>query len=318
MTLAGNSIVYHDGDRLFTVYNNEDRWICVDAYFTNTIRAWYRMEYPEGSGLGFVGTNSYNIAEIKNAETGACSWCCKIPAGATPGIYKVKIDALNSSIEGDQESPRTTLTLTVEVRSANNGGSGKLNLAQVLASTSNANWTLTGDLNGDYDQGRYGAPYRTCHDFKAKEGTELRAPLDGEIVCTQIAYKANGTTPTLISYGNRIEFKSSDDKYIIIFGHLSAFKGVSTTDSDWITATARLRSSEVADSLRCDREVLRKTVKAGDVIGYTGDTGHSLGAHLHAEVYSVENGNKKRLYPCAFFKNESIVYITTSSVDPNY
>lgn len=162
----------------------------------------------------------------------------------------------------------------------------------------------------------YDAAYKTCHDFKAPEGTAIYAPMDGSIVCTQVAYNKNGTTPTLISYGNRIVFTSADGKYIIVFGHLSSFAGVSTTN-DWITESEQLRSSEVSKNLMCNRIKRTAEVQKGEIIGYAGNTGHSYGAHLHVEVYSVENNRKRKLFPCAFFKKELVVY-QDEMLDPNY
>ena len=116
VTIGSNTKQYKDGDHLGAVYNDVDNTLWIDAHFTNTLRAWYRIEYPDDSGLGHVHSDAYNVADIYNSEADAYSWYRVIPKDAVPGIYEIKIDALNSSVENDQVSPRTRMTLTLEVK----------------------------------------------------------------------------------------------------------------------------------------------------------------------------------------------------------
>lgn len=116
VTMGSNPTQYRDEDHLGVVYNDEEHTIYINAHFTNTIRAWYRIVYPEDSGLGYMHSNAYNISDLYDSKVDAYPWYRKIPKGATPGIYEIKIDALNSSVENDQVSRRTTMTLTIEVK----------------------------------------------------------------------------------------------------------------------------------------------------------------------------------------------------------
>ena len=192
----------------------------------------------------------------------------------------------------------------------------ELGLADILSTVPNGELTLAGTRNGQRDQGMYDSDYETCHDFEAPEGTELYAPMDGYVERAQIAYM-KGTTPTLIGYGNRIIFTSEDEKYIIVFGHLSSFFDISTATDDWITASEQLSSDDVPDNLRCDRYFMTVPVKKGDIIGYTGRTGQAEGPLLHIEVYVKDNYFIRKLYPCAFFKKELTVY-ESDEPDPEY
>ena len=115
VTIGTNTKQYRDGEHIGTVYNDQDNWLWIDAHFTNTQRAWFRIEYPEETGLGYVHTNSYDADELYNPEAKAWSWYRKIPAGAEPGIYEIKIDAVNSSVANANNAPRTTMILTIEV-----------------------------------------------------------------------------------------------------------------------------------------------------------------------------------------------------------
>lgn len=117
VTIGSDTRMYRDGDHLGVVYNNTKNTLWIDAHFTNTLRAWYRIECPDHSGgTEYVHSNAYNVADIYDPDADAYSWYRDIPAGADPGIYEIKIDAVNSSIENDQDAPRATLTLTIEVR----------------------------------------------------------------------------------------------------------------------------------------------------------------------------------------------------------
>lgn len=50
-----------------------------------------------------------------------------------------------------------------------------------------------------------------------------------------------------------------------------------------------------------------RKVEAGQAIGNVGSTGWSTGAHLHIEIYTLENGNKKRTDPVSYFKDVDLI-----------
>lgn len=143
-------------------------------------------------------------------------------------------------------------------------------------------------------------------DYIAPAGTPLYAPCAGTIKYLQVYGKVGGVY-NLVSYGNQAYFTSKplDGKtYTVLMGHLSKFetdkplqlqpeqtKAVSTySGSKWYNAEAA--------STRQEYIVEEKEVSAGELIGYTGETGNAHGAHLHMEV--KENG--KAISPFNVFK----------------
>lgn len=100
--------------------------------------------------------------------------------------------------------------------------------------------------------------YSTMHwgaDFGAPIGTPIRAPGEGTIV------KAG----RLGSYGKYVKIKHNSE-YSSAYGHMS----------------------RIHDKIR-----VGKKVKAGEIIGYVGNTGRSTGPHLHWELHK----NGKRINP---------------------
>ncbi len=117
-------------------------------------------------------------------------------------------------------------------------------------------------------------------DYKASSGTAVYAPADGTVVFRQsyaTSYKK------LASYGNNFIFTSSDGVYKVIGAHLSKFNGVN------LKYTSSLSYPCSASKYKCSTITLAtKTVKQGDLIGYTGSTGNASGPHIHLEV--TKNG----------------------------
>lgn len=111
--------------------------------------------------------------------------------------------------------------------------------------------------------------------------TPVYAIADGKIVCKQAYTNINGKD-TLTSYGNFIEFTSSDGVYTAKYCHLNKFNGVTQKIS---SSTTKQQSGS-----KGTYTLATKTVKKGDIIGYIGKTGNASGVHLHFELY--KNGSR--------------------------
>jgi murein DD-endopeptidase MepM/ murein hydrolase activator NlpD len=88
-------------------------------------------------------------------------------------------------------------------------------------------------------------------DFGVPNGTPAYASVDGLIVFAEMDPETKANKKT--GYGNEVRIQAAD--CLVIYGHLQEFA--------------------------CKRD---DRVKAGDLIGYTDNTGNSTGPHLHFEV----------------------------------
>ena len=151
-------------------------------------------------------------------------------------------------------------------------------------------------------QGRYFAPVQQQglyfygspipHDIGASANSPLYAGMDGTATFEQWTTTQSGET-VLASYGNVIILTSSDGKKII-YAHLSRFVS---------EANIKVKKTCVFPCSANDYPISKisagtKTVKKGELIGYTGTTGNSTGPHLHVEIY--ENGARKADLDTAF------------------
>ena len=136
------------------------------------------------------------------------------------------------------------------------------------------------------DGGWYG-----YHDINRNvtSSTPVYAIANGKVTYKQ-AYRTYGGVKYLTSYGNYIEFVSSDKKYSAKYCHLSKFaNGVSQKIKS--SRTKRVSGSAGTYTLTT------RTVKKGDIIGYIGTTGNSSGNHLHFELRK----SAKRIDPTSVF-----------------
>lgn len=139
-----------------------------------------------------------------------------------------------------------------------------------------------------------GSGWYGYHDINrnVSTSTPVYAIADGTIKCLQKYTTINGKK-YLVSYGNLIEFTSSDHVYTAKYAHLSKFNDVAQKISS--------KNTKKLSASKCKRvytyTLEKKEVKQGEIIGYIGTTGNSSGVHLHFELY--ENGS--RIDPTSVF-----------------
>jgi murein DD-endopeptidase MepM/ murein hydrolase activator NlpD len=118
-------------------------------------------------------------------------------------------------------------------------------------------------------------------DFKIKKGTRICAAREGIVTAFRNDSDKGGLKDENLSDGNYISIKHSDGS-IAHYWHLQK-NGVLVNVGD--------------------------TVKAGQPIGHSGNTGYSAFPHLHFEVQGYDaSGNYVQL-PTRFYTNKGVIYL---------
>lgn len=118
-------------------------------------------------------------------------------------------------------------------------------------------------------------------DFKVKKGTKICAARDGVVIGTRKDSDNGGLKPENISDGNYIIIKHND----------------STTAWYW-----HFKKDAVLVNVG-------DTVKTGQVIGLSGNTGYSAFPHLHFEVQGYDASGKYTQLPTRFYTQKGIIYL---------
>ncbi len=119
-------------------------------------------------------------------------------------------------------------------------------------------------------------------DYRTGGSVGVYAPTSGTVTFYQ-TYAYRGGTNKLVSYGNWVEFRSSDGKYVIKMAHLNSFNTAYVRSSSLIPSSNSERLS--ASSVNCTTKMVGSaTVSQGALLGYSGKTGNASGHHLHLEV----------------------------------
>ena len=126
------------------------------------------------------------------------------------------------------------------------------------------------------------------HDIYAALGTPVYAPYDG--TAKYIQSNCNGV---LYSFGNQVRVFKDDGTYIT-YAHFSKFPdGITmpiTKDCTNKSSSGSKCGAGHCASGMTSTQVAEVTVKKGQLIGWTGTTGNSLGPHLHVEIH--EQGSR--------------------------
>ena len=160
--------------------------------------------------------------------------------------------------------------------SSSSGGSNSGSSSSSCSTDGNGKWLVGGDAmiknifknytnysvptNGEYFNDRTNHKHGGV-DLSCPKNTPLYAPWDGKIHSYKTKDDGNGG-------GNRIRIVDESGKYLVIYMHCESFK------------------------------VTSGNVKAGDLIAYSGNTGHnarngkSINPHLHLELHIAKEANK--------------------------
>jgi len=126
------------------------------------------------------------------------------------------------------------------------------------------------------NNGQYTHQGKNATDWALPEGTPICAARDGKVVGVRESYSEGSLEKQLLDKANVVMIRH-DDGTIAAYAHLRK-DGVNLLVGDWI--------------------------RAGSVIGYSGNTGYTSGPHLHFEVYKPIDGSRTETYAVKFHTAE--------------
>ena len=118
-------------------------------------------------------------------------------------------------------------------------------------------------------------------DFKVKQRTKVCAARDGVVIAERKDSDKGGLKNENLSDGNYISVEHADHS-IAHYWHLCK-DGVTVNTGD--------------------------TVRAGQLIGYSGNTGYSAFPHLHFEVQGYDKDGNFKQIPTRFYTSRGIIYL---------
>jgi len=118
-------------------------------------------------------------------------------------------------------------------------------------------------------------------DFKLKKGTKICAARNGVVIATRKDAEKGGLKQEYMLEANHISIKHNDGS-VAHYWHLQK-NGVNVNVGD--------------------------TIKTGQLIGYSGNTGYSAFPHLHFEVQDYNAKGNFVQIPTRFYTNKGVIYL---------